>query len=105
MSVIYPALNFKGISCFPKAERGATAGIILFFTCGGATVGPLAMGALSDFFGGLRAGFALATIFAALLFLRACFNWQLNPTRDVLQHSDEIDYGNVDARHVRSVNA
>jgi len=35
MSVIYPTLNSKGISCFPKAEHGAIAGVILFFTCGG----------------------------------------------------------------------
>ena len=31
MSVIYPTINSKGISCLPKAEHGA--GVILFFTC------------------------------------------------------------------------
>jgi len=25
--------QFKGISCFPKTEHGAVAGVILFFTC------------------------------------------------------------------------
>jgi fucose permease len=93
MSVIYPTLNSKGISCFPKAEHGAIAGVILFFTCGGAALGPLAMGAVSDIFGGLRAGFVLATVFAALLFLGMLYNWIANPTRAVLQQSDEIEYG------------
>jgi MFS transporter, FHS family, L-fucose permease len=39
MSVIYPTLNSKGISCFPKAEHGAVSGIILFFTCAGPPLG------------------------------------------------------------------
>jgi fucose permease len=93
MSVIYPTLNSKGISCFPKAEHGAVAGVILFFTCAGAALGPLAMGAASDLFGGLRAGFVLATSFAALLFLGLLYNWIADPTRDVLQNSDASDYG------------
>ena len=86
-------MNSKGISCFPKAEHGAVAGVILFFTCAGAALGPLAMGAASDLFGGLRAGFVLATSFAALLFLGLLYNWIANPTRNVLQHSDASDYG------------
>lgn len=93
MSVIYPTLNSKGISCFPKAEHGAIAGVILFFTCGGAALGPLAMGAVSDMFGGLRAGFVLATAFAALLFLGLLFNWVANPTRELLRQSDATEYG------------
>ena len=44
MSVIYPTLNSKGISCFPKSQHGAVAGVILFFSCGAAALGPLAMG-------------------------------------------------------------
>ncbi len=98
MSVIYPTLNSKGISCFPKAEHGAIAGVILFFTCAGAALGPLAMGAASDMFGGLRAGFVLATSFAALLFLGLLYNWIADPTRNVLQHSDASDYGILDER-------
>ncbi len=98
MSVIYPTLNSKGISCFPKAEHGAVAGVILFFTCAGAALGPLAMGAASDMFGGLRAGFVLATSFAALLFLGLLYNWIADPTRNVLQHSDASDYGILDER-------
>ena len=97
MSVIYPTLNSKGISCFPKSEHGAVAGVILFFTCAGAALGPLLMGAVSDFFGGLRYGFILATIWAALLFLGLLYNWIANPTREVLLRSDESEYGLVDA--------
>ncbi len=97
MSVIYPTLNSKGISCFPKSEHGAVAGVILFFTCAGAALGPLAMGAVSDLFGGLRYGFLLATIWAALLFLGLLYNWIANPTREVLLRSDESEYGLMEA--------
>jgi fucose permease len=97
MSVIYPTLNSKGISCFPKSEHGAVAGVILFFTCAGAAMGPLAMGAVSDLFGGLKAGFVLATIWAALLFLGLLYNWIANPTREVLLRSDENEYGVLEA--------
>jgi len=93
MSVIYPTLNSKGISCFPKAEHGAIAGVLLFFTCLGAALGPLAMGVVSDMFGGLQAGFILATVFAALLFLGLFYNWIANPARAVLLRSDETEYG------------
>jgi fucose permease len=93
MSVIYPTLNSKGISCFPKSEHGAVVGVILFFTCAGAAIGPLAMGAVSDFFGGLKAGFMLATILAGLLFVGTFLNWISDPTRERLQYSDEREYG------------
>ncbi len=42
MSVIYPTVNSKGISCVPKSEHGAAAGVILFFTCLSAVLAPLA---------------------------------------------------------------
>ena len=93
MSVIYPTLNSKGISCFPKSEHGAVAGIILFFTCAGAALGPLVMGAVSDLAGGLRPGFILATCWAGLLFLVLLYNWMANPTREILLHSDASEYG------------
>jgi fucose permease len=67
MSVMYPTLNSKGISCFDKAEHGAIAGLILFFTALAAAVGPLAMAAVSDLLGDIRYGFMLATGFAVLL--------------------------------------
>jgi fucose permease len=68
MSVIYPTINSKGISCLPKSEHGAAAGVLLFFTCLSAVLAPLAMGALSDAMGSPKYGFMLATAFAALLF-------------------------------------
>ena len=53
MSVIYPTINSKGISCLPRSEHGAGAGVILFFTCVSAVLAPLAIGAVSDAFGGI----------------------------------------------------
>jgi MFS transporter, FHS family, L-fucose permease len=92
MSVVYPTLNSKGISCFPKAKHGSVAGIILFFTASGAALGPLAMGAVSDAFGHIKYGFLLATIFAGLLFLAALINFVFNPTKQRLQQLDQSEY-------------
>jgi fucose permease len=92
MSMIYPTLNSKGISCFPKTEHGAVAGVILFFTCLAAAVGPLAMGAVSDIFGHPRYGFLLATIFTALLFVGMLLNWIYNPARERLAELDSSEY-------------
>ena len=66
--------------------------MILFFTCGAAVVGPLAMGAISDGFGNPRYGFVLATAFAGLLFLSFLWNWTSNPTRAILQTLDATEY-------------
>ncbi|MEP7308564.1 MAG: MFS transporter [Acidobacteriota bacterium] len=92
MSVIYPTINSKGISCLPKAEHGAGAGVILFFTCVSAVLAPLAIGAVSDWFGQIAYGFWLATGFAALLFAGLLLNWVVNPTRDVLEQLDLTEY-------------
>lgn len=93
MSVVYPTLNSKGISCFPKAKHGSIAGIILFFTAAGAALGPLAMGAVSDMFGhNVKYGFVLATIFAGLLFLFVLLNMLFNPTQQRLKNLDESEY-------------
>jgi fucose permease len=92
MSVIYPTINSKGISCLPKSEHGAGAGVILFFTCASAVVAPLAIGAVSDALGHISYGFSLATGFAALLFLGSLLNWLLNPTRAVLERLDVTEY-------------
>ncbi len=92
MSMIYPTLNSKGISCFPKSEHGAVAGVILFFTCAAAALGPLAMGAVSDTFGHPKYGFVLATIFAALLFAGLLLNWMYNPARERLAKLDSSEY-------------
>jgi FHS family L-fucose permease-like MFS transporter len=92
MSMIYPTLNSKGISCFPKTEHGAVAGVILFFTCAAAAAGPLAMGAISDVFGHAKYGFVLATLFAALLFAGLLLNRIYNPAMKRLAELDSSEY-------------
>ncbi len=93
MSVIYPTINSKGISCFPKAQHGSVAGVILFFTAAGAALGPLAMGAVSDTFGhDAKYGFILATVFAGLLFAGVLVNLIFNPTKLRLQKLDQSEY-------------
>ncbi|MDE2251941.1 MAG: MFS transporter [Gammaproteobacteria bacterium] len=79
MSMLYPTLNSKGISCFPRFHHGAVAGVILFFTAAAAAAGPLAMAAVSDAYGGAQYGFALATAFAALLCAGLVYNWLRAP--------------------------
>ena len=102
MSVIYPTINSKGISCVPKSEHGAAAGVILFYTCLSAVLAPLAMGAVSDAMGSPIYGFALATAFAALLFFGLVLNNVFNPAADVFQRADQKDYGPVTSEQVRS---
>jgi fucose permease len=92
MSIVYPTLNSKGISCFPKSQHGAVAGVILFFTCAGAALGPLAMGLVSDAFGHARYGFVLATGLAALLSAGLLYNWARQPARARLQAFDRSEY-------------
>ena len=97
MSMIYPTLNSKGISCFPKTEHGTVAGVILFFTCVSAAVGPLSMGAISDLFGHIKYGFFLATIFAGLLFVGMLFNWIYDPAKKRLAELDSSEYQGVES--------
>ena len=92
MSMIYPTLNSKGISCFPKTEHGAVAGVILFFTCVSAAAGPWAMGVVSDLFGDPKYGFILATGFAGLLFAGTFLNWIYNPAKKRLAELDSSEY-------------
>ena len=92
MSMIYPTLNSKGISCFPKTEHGAVAGVILFFTCVAAAAGPWAMGVVSDIFGDPKYGFILATGFAGLLFAGTLLNWVYNPASKRLAELDSSEY-------------
>ena len=92
MSVLYPTLNSKGISCFLKPEQGAVSGVILFFTCVAAVLGPLAMGAISDRFGSPKYGFVLATIFAAMLFGGLLLNRIFDPARNRLQRLVHSEY-------------
>lgn len=93
MSVIYPTLNSKGISCVPKAEHGAAAGVMLFFTCVSAVVAPLAMGAIGDAMGHISYAFWLAAAFSALLFLGLLLNWIFDPTHAVLERLNRSEYG------------
>jgi DHA1 family quinolone resistance protein-like MFS transporter len=88
MAVIYPTLNSKGISCFPKAEHGAISGVILFFTAVSAALAPLAMAFVSDSFGNLSYGFVLATGFALLLCIGLILNLVANPARRRLEKFD-----------------
>jgi len=93
MSVIYPTLNSKGISCFRKSEHGAVAGVILFFTCGGAVLGPLAMAAVIDMLGSPKYAFLLAAGCAALLHAGLLYNLLRQPTRALLARLDAKEYG------------
>lgn len=93
MSVVYPTLNSKGISCFAKVQHGAVAGVILFFTCISAVLAPLAMGAISDLFGGPQYGFVLATVLAGILFAALGANAVLDPAKARLAQFDDSQYG------------
>lgn len=86
MAAIYPTLNSKGISCFPKHLHGTISGIFLFFTALGAAVGPFLMGLLSDInSGNIKYGFILACFFSIILAILALLNILLNPTRNILK--------------------
>lgn len=99
MSMIYPTLNSKGISCFPKSQHGAIAGLILFFTAAAAAIGPLLMAYVSERFGGgdMRVGFYLATGFAGLLFVSAIWNWRTNPAASSLSQANHSQYAATEA--------
>ena len=92
MSVVYPTVNSKGISCVPKSEHGAAAGVILFYTCLSAVLAPLAMGAISDAMGGPTYGFMLATGFAVLLFAGTLLNQRFDPSSITLCRADQEQY-------------
>jgi fucose permease len=95
MSVMYPTLNSKGISCFRRSEHGGVAGVILFFTAFAAAVGPLAMGAISDALGDIKYGFVLATAFAGLLCVGLVLNRLFDPAGPRLESRNESDYATV----------
>ncbi len=93
MSVIYPTINSKGISCFPKAQHGSVAGVILFFTSAGAAFGPLSMGIVSDAFNqDAKYGFILTTVYAGILFTGTLLNFIFNPTQRRLEKLNESEY-------------
>ncbi len=89
MSMIYPTLNSKGISCFTKDRHSSVAGLILFFTAvSAAGVAPL-MAVISDIFadGNIAAGFVLATIISALLFAMMVYNHIVQPAAQRLNET------------------
>ena len=89
MSMLYPTLNSKGISCFPRHEHGAVAGVTLFFTAVAAFLGPLVMAAVADRAGGdPGVGFAVATGFATVLAAGLVFNWVKDPAGHRLAELD-----------------
>lgn len=93
MSVIYPTVNSKGMSCFPKSQHGAVGGVILFFTCASAAIVPFVMGKISDsFHGDPRYGFMFATGLTALLFVILVFNHFKDPSRGRLADLDASQY-------------
>lgn len=92
MSVIYPTVNSKGISCFPKSEHGRVAGLLLFFTALAAALGPFAMGALSDAYGSPKYGFVLAAAFALLLFIGLLANAVTGSIEMRLRNIEQAEY-------------
>jgi DHA1 family quinolone resistance protein-like MFS transporter len=80
MSVLYPTINSKGISCFPTQQHGAIAGVILFFTAIAAALGPMVMGLLGDIMGDVFYGFVFTACCAVALFLLALVNLIMDPT-------------------------
>ncbi len=84
MSMIYPTLNSKGISCFDKHQHGAVAGVILFFTAVAAAIGPLMMGLIGDLLGHVKYSFYLATGFSGCLCLALIYNWRRKPAEQQL---------------------
>lgn len=84
MSIIYPTLNSKGISCFESRQHGAIAGVILFFTAVAAALGPLLMGIAGDVFGHVKYGFVFAMVCAAGLFLFSIWNFIKDPAANRL---------------------
>lgn len=91
MSMMYPTLNSKGISCFPPSAHGTVAGVILFFTALAAALGPLAMAVVSDLYGDAKYGFVLATACAGLLLLGLIYNWSVDPARRRLEARDGVE--------------
>jgi fucose permease len=86
MSVMYPTLNSKGISCFQRSQHAAMGGVLLFFSCVSAACVPLAMGAVSDAYGGdARFGFMFAGALSVLLLVMLLHNHLRNPAAQRLR--------------------
>ncbi|WEK46296.1 MAG: MFS transporter [Candidatus Andeanibacterium colombiense] len=97
MSVLYPTINSTGISLFDKHRHGSIAGFLLFFTCIGAVLAPLAMGALGDALGNSDYSMGLGALFAVALAVLCLWNRSAQPAAERLARRDSEDYGS--ARH------
>lgn len=98
MSVLYPTINSKGISCFEKARHGQIAGVLLFFTCLSAVIAPLAMAMLGDAFDDPKFALYLAAGCALALAALAVWNAVADPARSRLETRDEADYVDAEDR-------
>lgn len=92
MSVLYPTINSTGISCFERRHHGSIAGFLLFFTCVGAVLAPLAMGAVGDLAGGIEYGMGLGAAFAVLLAILCLWNRRAQPAAARLAARNRADY-------------
>ena len=92
MSVLYPTINSTGISCFDKHRHGSIAGFLLFFTCVGAVLAPLAMGAIGDLAGGIEYSMGLGAAFAVLLAILCLWNRRAQPAAAKLAQRNSEDY-------------
>lgn len=93
MSVLYPTINSTGISCFDRSRHGSIAGFLLFFTCVGAVLAPLAMGAVGDAMGSSDYSMALGAVFAVLLAVLCLWNRAAQPAAAKLALRNSQDYG------------
>lgn len=93
MSVLYPTINSTGISLFNKNRHGSIAGFLLFFTCVGAVLSPLAMGALGDALGSSDYSMGLGAVFAVGLAILCLWNRSAKPAASRLAERNSEDYG------------
>jgi len=93
MSVLYPTINSTGISCFDRSRHGSIAGFLLFFTCIGAVIAPLAMGAAGDLAGNTDYSMALGGAFATVLAALCLWNYIRQPIAARLAARNSEDYG------------
>ncbi|MXP26721.1 MFS transporter [Altererythrobacter indicus] len=100
MSVLYPTMNSTGISCFDKSRHGSIAGFLLFFTCIGAVIAPLAMGAVGDMLGNSDYSMILGSLFATLLAILCLWNVARQPIAKKLAERNAEDYGSIDPADV-----
>jgi len=98
MSVLYPTINSTGISCFERERHGSIAGLLLFFTCAGAVLAPLAMAAVGDALGNSDYSMVLGGGFAGMLALLCMWNLWRRPVAARIAERNRADYGGAASR-------